>query len=142
LRSLQWTTGLEIGIPEIDDDHRRLIQDCNQIGAAISASPTDLDVLAIARQMQEDCSSHFRREGRILLAAAHPDLDQHVREHYRIELALPMIIEDLRMATPAAPAAQEVLSFLRSTLIDHFVYFGMLFNRICFGTGVTNPYRL
>lgn len=69
-----------LGIPAIDDDHRRLVAEINRIGADIREASYALyiDLLAEFEQVALD---HFRREEEILDRLGYPRLDDHRSYH-------------------------------------------------------------
>jgi hemerythrin-like metal-binding protein len=125
LRPLRWTSGLEIGVPEIDDDHRRLAQDSNALLGLLDEGDAAARLLALVRQMQKGFIEHFRREEGILLDSGYPDAKTHLAEHGRIEQVLDGVVADLHHAPGGSPEADDLAVFFRTTLIDHLLMFDM-----------------
>jgi hemerythrin len=125
LRPLKWTRGLEIGVPEIDDDHRRLAHDSNALLGMLDDGDAAPRLLALVRQMQKGFVEHFRREEGILWDSGYPDARAHVAEHGRIERVLDGVVSDLHRAPGGSPEADDLAVFFRTTLIDHLLMFDM-----------------
>ena len=64
---LAWSDRLSLGIPEIDADHRRLIELANQLSEALLGQSSKSDVERILGAMLNEAEAHFRREERLLL---------------------------------------------------------------------------
>ena len=118
LQPLKWMEILEIGVPEIDMDHRDLLQECNDLTAMVGNDGSWPEIAAAARQMFEHCLAHFRLEEEFLTKSGFPRLDSHVGEHVRIAKKLEQLVD--AMGKAGAPEAEKLLSLeaLRAVLVD------------------------
>jgi len=124
--TLQWSAGLEIGIPEIDDDHRRLAEDSNELLAEVGVREASPRARQLILRMQADFLDHFRREESTLRAADYPEAERHAEEHRRIEQALAAVAADFDRTSDAGSLV-DLAHLFRDTLIDHLVHYDMLF---------------
>lgn len=77
---LQWLETFELGLPEIDDDHRELLSIMKSIESAADAE--DFERCAELLDSLIDFSrSHFEREEELLAKAGYPHLGLHSEYH-------------------------------------------------------------
>lgn len=77
----RWRENLSVGIPEIDRDHRRLIDILNRLHYMALAGD---DRAAIGRVIDEVVAytrDHFRREERLMREIAYPQALDHQAQH-------------------------------------------------------------
>ena len=78
---LSWHTAYACGNVLIDEQHRGLFDDANQLlGAVLSGRPTD-EVAALVDVLIDDVVQHFTDEEVIIAAAGYPDAAQHAAIH-------------------------------------------------------------
>lgn len=118
LQPLKWLEILEIGVPEIDTDHRDLLQECNDLTAMIGNDGGWLEIAAAARQMFEHCLAHFRLEEEFLTRSKFPRLESHLNEHSRIARKLEQLVAALEQAGASEAEKLRSLEALRAILID------------------------
>lgn len=122
---LAWMESLEIGVPEIDRDHKNLIEDANAITRAlVEGRDRNVIVDRIAR-MRRDCSAHFRREEAILRRDRFTGLEAHVAEHRRIECEIDDISDMLLTMDGPEQLMQELVLSFRTILIDHLLRYDL-----------------
>ena len=69
-----------IGLPEIDDDHRHLVQRINRIGAEIDEASYALCV-ELFESLEAAAAAHFAREEDILDRLRYPEIERHREYH-------------------------------------------------------------
>jgi hemerythrin-like metal-binding protein len=75
-----WNQIFELGLPEVDDDHREMLTIMKSIEAA--ASTEDFDLCSdLLDKLVETTKSHFRREENLLEEAGYPDVHLHAKCH-------------------------------------------------------------
>lgn len=113
---LAWHPGLAVGVPEIDAQHRKLLDLANDLEAALDEGRDATALAAIARRMQDYTRYHFAAEEKRMDFACYPDAAAHKAEHA-------VFIAQARALDPALdiPAAspRQVLAFLRDWLVTH-----------------------
>lgn len=69
-----------LGLPAIDDDHRRLVETVNRIGAEIEEASYAL-CIELFDEIEAAAVEHFRREEEILAGLGYPGLERHRQYH-------------------------------------------------------------
>jgi hemerythrin len=114
---IEWTSALEIGHPQIDEDHRHLIELLNRFD---TLAPTDLSgALAVLVRLREVAIEHFRREEALMDLTAHDHRARHVKEHLHLADDLSDRIGSLQ-AGNAGPG--ETARNVRDWLLEHIAF--------------------
>lgn len=112
-----WRPSYDLGIPEIDLDHRQLVGSINELYEAMKEGRgRDLINHTIDRLI-EYVGKHFDHEESIMRAAGFTDLANHEREHQRFRAAV--LEMDIRRRAGGGPSAIELLTYLSDWLRDH-----------------------
>jgi len=82
-----WWSKVLLQVPELDDDHQRLLGRVNALIAAI-ASRTPAEVQSALSELRSETEAHFAREEALMLEAQYPRLKQHCAKHQRLLRAL------------------------------------------------------
>jgi len=69
-----------LGLPAIDDDHRRLVETVNRIGAEIEEASYAL-CIELFDEIEAAAVEHFRREEEILAGLGYSGLERHRQYH-------------------------------------------------------------
>jgi len=116
---VEWTEALSVGVPELDEDHRRLFDVINRV---LEAERRGESVQWVIQELTLYANEHFAREERLMAEAGYPGLDAH-REAHRA------FIEWLTSVKTAHGANAEtrhylagtVREFLQGWLADHIM---------------------
>ncbi|WP_096704536.1 bacteriohemerythrin [Magnetospirillum sp. 15-1] len=116
---LQWTENLSVGIPRMDDHHKKLIELINQVFDAMSGDAAAA-VDSVLADLLDYTRYHFAEEEKLLAACSYPDLEEHQAVHRA------MVKEVLEMRSrhqdnPASVTASETLDFLSKWLMRHII---------------------
>lgn len=117
---LVWVPIFEFGVPDIDDEHRALLVDINELTRLLANEPSWPDVAKICRKLYDECVSHFRDEHALLQQTRFGHIAAHLEEHRRTELLLSILIEAIESVTEPSRQHVEMALFVRSMLVDHF----------------------
>ncbi len=80
MAKLDWLETFELGLPEIDDDHREMLAIMKSVEAAADAD--DFDLCAdLLDKLIEFSTAHFKREEDLLEKAEYPYLGIHKEYH-------------------------------------------------------------
>ena len=79
----EWFPELETGHPEIDEDHKKLVELINLVSDAIEANDGDRCKKMFA-SFVEFAEDHFRREEVILKKIGFPKIDHHIEYHNKL----------------------------------------------------------
>ncbi len=113
-----WDDRYSVGIPEIDSDHRRLIDLMNDLFVMCVVDQDGEETRVLLDRLIDATLTHFAHEEGFMRKRGYPNFEQHRAEH-RILIAE---IETLRtdwMKRQKAEAAMSILNFLREWLINH-----------------------
>jgi hemerythrin len=92
---IEWNDGMSVGIPEIDDDHKRFASLINELNQSIVDR---MDLSETKRRLQlviDDAVEHFAHEERLFKQWKYPDADHHANRHAQAIAALQAIKEEL-----------------------------------------------
>lgn len=77
---LEWRSMLEVGVAEMDDDHRRLIELLNRAQDA-SADDDQRASLSVLHELQDFVAWHFAREELLMARLRYGGSGAHRNEH-------------------------------------------------------------
>jgi diguanylate cyclase (GGDEF)-like protein/hemerythrin-like metal-binding protein len=81
---LSWHPAYESGNSEIDNQHRGLFRDANNIlGAMLSGRPPD-EIAALVKTLLDDVTEHFHDEEVTIVAAGYPGAPMHAKMHQKL----------------------------------------------------------
>lgn len=81
---IDWKDGMSIGIPAIDEDHKRFIALVNEFNSAVADR---LSLPEIKQRLQDiiyDAAHHFAQEEKLLIEWQYPGTDDHALKHMQI----------------------------------------------------------
>lgn len=115
---IQWTEELSVGVPRLDDHHRRLIELANQLGTAIAAGDTERTTGAVLGELIRYVYYHFGEEERLMEEAGYAELPAH-RQHHKIMAEHVRGLEERFDRDPGAVLTAELQSYLADWLLNH-----------------------
>jgi hemerythrin-like metal-binding protein len=110
---------LEMGIPEIDDQHRRLFELLNKLRAAMLAEHSGERVDKALAKLEVYARKHFAFEERLMADIGFTDRAGHFAEHQRLLSELASFRERARSGDLTA----ELPGLMRTWIIEHLVQF-------------------
>ncbi len=81
---IEWTDEYKVGVREIDDQHRQLVDIVNKFEEAVLRGRGSRQVNAILNDLIGYTQEHFATEERLLAAAAYPQLKLHQSQHRQL----------------------------------------------------------
>lgn len=81
MKALNWDETLSVDVPEIDDDHRKLVDLFNMLKRAVSDDDTTAYVEAVMDELISCTVWHFRHEERLMLKYGYDEFREHKWEH-------------------------------------------------------------
>lgn len=76
-----WKDEYSVGVPVIDDDHKKLLSLINNLQASIHYHTGDEFEKKALDEVVEYTSYHFSREEELMEKSGYPDLEAHKKEH-------------------------------------------------------------
>ena len=110
-----WEKDLEIGIAEIDAQHRslfRLLSKLRQSTADIYSFPAAFEALA---RLSDETEIHFAVEESLMRMMRYPFTAEHIAEHQRLRDQL----NEFRHLAMDCDISGELADFIQSWLVDH-----------------------
>ena len=89
--AISWRTELEIGVPEIDEQHKHLVESFNVFLRACRDGQGSSELLKLMEFLDEYVVKHFREEETLQRKLAYPDHDSHRLQHLGFPHYLPQI---------------------------------------------------
>lgn len=116
-----WNPGFELGVAEIDTQHRRLVTLINELSGAMAEGGLLRDTRAVFEELREYAVMHFRDEECLLHASSLSDEEKaaHVRAHQRFVEQTQALSAHPRLHQ--AEVSQQVLEFLTGWLVTHIL---------------------
>jgi hemerythrin len=115
---VHWESRLELGVPEIDAQHRELFARLAGFDAALAAG----DVAEVARTfafLRDYAVVHFEAEERIMRAAAYPKLEAHRALHRAFVERLEALTRDHETEGPTWLLRLRARNWIVVWLVEH-----------------------
>lgn len=120
-----WNESLETGVGMIDAQHRILVGLINKLEHTCGQPDMDETAVSILHNLRQYTLYHFTAEETLMDRYGYGALEDHRREHRRFVSRLDEM--ELDSMTGAPDMGHEVLSFLRSWLVEHILESDMNF---------------
>lgn len=116
-----WNKSFELGIPEIDHQHRRLVDLINELAVAITDGSKLPDVRLMIDRLMEYATNHFMEEEVVLMASALPEAEKtrHKQAHQSFVAKTQEIAQ--RSDLLRSEISEQVLEFLTTWLVSHIL---------------------
>ena len=116
--SIAWDDSIIVGIPTIDEDHKKLVDMLNELFAACFAAQGPAVLGDILDQLVDYTKYHFEREEKMLEEANYGRLEEHRVLHKRMVAQVEKIQKNLQSGA-THDLSNETLKFLSHWLTDH-----------------------
>jgi hemerythrin-like metal-binding protein len=93
--SLMWPNSLEVGLPAIDEQHKRLFD----LAASFRGNGNQIRVMKTLATLCDYANTHLREEEALLESIAYAALDEHKLHHARFRQMLRELLEESRRMT-------------------------------------------
>lgn len=114
---IQWDGSLSVDHPNIDKDHKHLIEIINRLHDAIEQKHGEDIIGEVLSELADYTSEHFTREEHVMIHFRYPELDEHRRQHVDLINQLSKLIHNFELGR--ATVTPDTMEFLRHWLIDH-----------------------
>ena len=119
MAKIQWSDTYSVGVPILDEDHKKLIDIINR---AVEAYERGTAAGGIIGELEDYARYHFSREEELLRSVDYPELNDHVLEHGQFIEWLGAVRESARMAPDTNfYVAQTAGDYLKKWLITHIL---------------------
>ncbi|MEW6678330.1 MAG: bacteriohemerythrin [Pseudomonadota bacterium] len=117
-RRFQWQDAYSVGVPVLDDQHRKLLSLCGEIERHLDDGPRDDALHDILHEMQRYATEHFASEEALLEQHGYGDLAQQKKEHQAYQEQLTGI---LMMASRGQVDPLQIKAFLSNWWVAHIL---------------------
>ena len=115
---LTWTERWSVGVPEMDKDHRVLINLINQLTQAFRAPESNWVVGSVLNSLWDYTAYHFNREEALLRAANFPGASEHANRHVSLKSQVREWLDSYQN-DPDSVDPRELQVSLRGWLMNH-----------------------
>ena len=84
MKDIVWDHVLSVGVDEIDDDHRRLVDIFNILNHSVMEGDAPEYLAAVLEELINCTAWHFSHEERLMLKYGYKDLEEHKIEHQEL----------------------------------------------------------
>jgi hemerythrin-like metal-binding protein len=116
---IAWKPAYEVGVPEIDEQHKILLSYVNKLEEAKGLENNEKVIRETIVNVVNYTKTHFADEEKLMREAGYPLAGQHQALHAGIINQVVSILEKLK--TQQSVAVDELLHFLRDWFINHVI---------------------
>ncbi|MBF0249366.1 MAG: hemerythrin family protein [Alphaproteobacteria bacterium] len=120
MKSIKWSSDLSVGIDQIDEDHRRLVQCLDDLFTACFAGQGPEVLNGILARLLQYTREHFSREEDIMRRVGYPEFETHRALHAELVSELDDFIESNALADNHG-TSNKLLQFLQDWLTRHIL---------------------
>lgn len=116
---ITWNDRFATGIPQVDDDHRRIMGIINRIDDALIGDQSRQVDSGTLEELAKYAEEHFALEEQLMESSGFPGLEAHRQEHHRAR----MLLLGLRNQhlDGRVVRSSDALSFLSTWLSEHIL---------------------
>jgi hemerythrin len=116
---IEWRASLAIGVEEIDNQHKELLQRFNQLLSACEASKGSGELIGLIGFLDEYVEQHFSDEEAIQRRYDFPGYQEHKKEHEYFVKKLQALKDEIKIQGVSVHHVMETNSLLLKWLIQH-----------------------
>jgi len=116
---VRWDESLSVGVREIDEQHKALIERIAAISRALNEHEGEREILRTLDFLMKYADFHFRAEEKLMAEARYPDLEKQRAEHERFRDMLRQLESDLEEEGATKALADSMHCFLMNWLTRH-----------------------
>jgi len=117
---IKWNDGLSVGIEELDNDHKKLLDIINKLSEAIDKNVEVSILEEIFISLEKYALVHFNREEAYIQKCAKVNLREHKKQHDSFTAKIPELKQKL-LNSKEYINAQEITVFLTDWLVNHII---------------------
>jgi hemerythrin-like metal-binding protein len=127
----EWSDGFSIGIEEIDQEHKKLLNLVNVLHDTVEAGGAHEALGEVLDELMRYVIYHFSHEEELFLRTNYPGAERHLKQHSDLTGATKKVYDEFRLnASETLPL--QVLEFLKNWLYEHILgsdrAFGVYYN--------------
>ena len=117
---IEWNDGLNLGVKDIDDDHKKLLRIINDLSDAINNNETKNVIETVFKEIQKHTKDHFSREETYLEECQCTKLEDHIKKH-RAFCAELLELKTKALSSQNNISAQDVSIYITEWLLKHII---------------------
>lgn len=119
MKEILWNPCLEIGVDTIDEEHKRLVKIANALVKIARDGGEKSQLVGAFSFLHEYALTHFDNEEAYMKKVRFKGYEDHHAEHLKLKKQVKEFQRDLYEAEEIP--AQEIISFIKSWLLDHII---------------------
>ena len=112
-----WNNALSVGISEIDEEHKRLIEIINELYDGMKKGVDQDLVFRTLSEMIRYAALHFGTEERYMFKFDYPEYQEHREEHLNFFSQIIVFIYECKKSDEII--SMDMLTFLKKWLVNH-----------------------
>jgi hemerythrin len=120
VKPIRWDSSFSVGIPAIDEQHRKLIGMINTMAEARQARVDSEVVSEVLNEMTRYAAEHFKSEEDLMRQHGFPSFDEHRKKHVSFRKDVAHLCLDAVAHKTSVP--ESVVRFLKDWFVDHILY--------------------
>lgn len=116
---VEWQSAYEIGIPKIDEQHRKLIGFMNKLARVTDDGSDQAVVEEVLLDLIGYVRYHFAEEEQLMAENRYAEIDRHADLHMEFTLKVASMFR--QYSEGSGLSALTLLSFLKTYLIEHIL---------------------
>jgi hemerythrin-like metal-binding protein len=117
---ITWKDEMNVGVRELDDDHRRIIELLNQLYDGVLAGKSTKELVNIFSSLMQETKFHLAHEERLLAKCNFPETAEHHKQH-DIMLTKGLKLQARFMSGSTEPFTMEAVDQTREWLEKHIL---------------------
>ncbi len=115
---LSWQPAMQLGMPAIDADHKKLVGLLNHLHYAVVAGEDNPGIARVLEDLVAYTRSHFAREENLMERGGYPELPHHRRIHERLAARM-QAFQDAFLQSPDDFDMDRFYDFVSGWLLHH-----------------------
>lgn len=116
---LEWQDSFSVKVPELDQQHRRLVELINRLHDVLKAGGDPAMAQSVVNDLVGYTRHHFSREEKMMDTCGYPEAEEHKRKHRAMEGQV--IVFQKQMATGGITVQLRLMNFLKDWLQKHIL---------------------
>ena len=117
---IAWSDSLSVGVPEMDEEHRRFIARVNELNRAIIECEDKVSVARRMNLMLMQAAEHFAHEEELLDRSKYPHSAAHKAKHADLSAQFDRVMKEFEQSELSFIWALKGLS-LKQRLVEHLL---------------------
>lgn len=114
---IEWNEKLSVGVPEMDNQHKRLVAIINELNDAMKQGKGREALGKVLNNLITYVHTHFKSEEEFMRKVSFPELESHKAEHKKLTNEVEKFYNDFKDGKTILSV--QIMNFLRNWLLDH-----------------------